>query len=282
MARKGRRSLDVELTERGLASSDESAREMILSGRVLVAGSISANPNRQVSPAEPVVVTDTSETESFASRGGIKIQAALGRFGIAINGTRCLDAGASTGGFTDCLLRKGAATVTAVDVGHGLIHEKLRNDPRVHLLERTNIRKLDLAACGGIPFDVIVADLSFISLRLVAKSLAVDLAHPGTDLVLLVKPQFEVSKAAASRSTGVISDPDLWTECLVTVGNSLLSHGACIMGTMPSPIRGAKGNVEFFLHAVAQREMSASEPRDRSHLLESIEAAVREVSELPG
>jgi 23S rRNA (cytidine1920-2'-O)/16S rRNA (cytidine1409-2'-O)-methyltransferase len=160
---------------------------------------------------------------------------------------RALDAGASTGGFTDCLLQRGARHVVAVDVGYGQLHERLRADERIDLRERTNVRTLNAAAIGGA-VDLVVADLSFISLRTVAPALLA-CAAPGADLVLLVKPQFEAGRAEASRGRGVIRDPDVRARVLEEVSGALSELGAAIMGTMESPLKGADGNVELLLHA---------------------------------
>jgi 23S rRNA (cytidine1920-2'-O)/16S rRNA (cytidine1409-2'-O)-methyltransferase len=185
----------------------------------------------------------------FVSRGGEKLDAALDRFTIDPVGVRALDAGASTGGFTDCLLQRGAARVVALDVGHGQLHERLRADPRVEVHERRNVRDL---APGDLdePFPLVVADLSFISLRAVLPHL-LGQAAPGADLVLLVKPQFEAGRDEASRGRGVIRDPEVWRRVLEEVVVALGGYGAAIMGAMPSPIAGADGNVEFLLHARA-------------------------------
>jgi 23S rRNA (cytidine1920-2'-O)/16S rRNA (cytidine1409-2'-O)-methyltransferase len=181
------------------------------------------------------------------SRGGDKLDGALDHFTVTVAGVRALDAGASTGGFTDCLLQRGAREVVAVDVGYGQLHERLRADERVEVRDRTNIRSLDADAIGG-PVDLVVADLSFISLRTVASSL-VACARPGADLVLLVKPQFEAGRAEASRGKGVIRDPEVRARVLEEVLGTLRALGAAIMGTMESPVPGGDGNVELFVHA---------------------------------
>jgi 23S rRNA (cytidine1920-2'-O)/16S rRNA (cytidine1409-2'-O)-methyltransferase len=185
----------------------------------------------------------------FVGRGGEKLDAALDRFGLDVRDRRGLDAGASTGGFTDCLLQRGAREVVAVDVGYGQLHERLRADPRVQNLERTNIRVLEPAAVGG-PVDLLVADLSFISLRTVLPAL-VGLVRDGADLVLLVKPQFEAGREEAAKGRGVIRDPAVWRRVLEEVRATALSQGAAMMEVMPSPITGAEGNVEFLLHCRA-------------------------------
>jgi 23S rRNA (cytidine1920-2'-O)/16S rRNA (cytidine1409-2'-O)-methyltransferase len=181
----------------------------------------------------------------FVGRGGEKLDAALDRFGVDVSGRRALDAGASTGGFTDCLLQRGAASVHAVDVGRGQLDLRLRQDGRVVVLERTNVRYLTPDDLGR--FDLVVADLSFISLRTVAPAL-LGLVGPGADLVVLIKPQFEAGKAEAARERGVIRDPAVWTATLTAVLAAFADGGAAIMGLMVSPLRGAEGNVEFLAH----------------------------------
>jgi 23S rRNA (cytidine1920-2'-O)/16S rRNA (cytidine1409-2'-O)-methyltransferase len=214
---------------------------------VTVGGAPATKPARLVSPAEPIALVGPGPR--FVSRGGEKLDAALEHFGIDVEGRRALDAGASTGGFTDCLLQRGAREVVAVDVGYGQLHERLRADRRVVVQERTNVRALDAAAIGG-PVDIVVADLSFISLRTVAAALLA-CAAPGADLVLLVKPQFEAGREEAARGKGVIRDPEVHARVLGEVGSALEGLGAAIMGSVQSPITGADGNVELLLHAIA-------------------------------
>jgi 23S rRNA (cytidine1920-2'-O)/16S rRNA (cytidine1409-2'-O)-methyltransferase len=214
---------------------------------VLVAGAPITKPARLVAPGDAVVVA--GPPPPFVGRGGEKLAAALDRFAIGVAGRIALDAGASTGGFTDCLLQRGATRVVAVDVGRAQLHDRLRRDPRVDSRERTDIRAVVADAVGG-PFPLVVADLAFISLRRVVPSL-LGLAAPGGDLVLLVKPQFEAGRAEVSRSRGVIRDPLVWRRALEGVGDALSERGAAIMDVMSSPIRGADGNVEFLIHAVA-------------------------------
>jgi 23S rRNA (cytidine1920-2'-O)/16S rRNA (cytidine1409-2'-O)-methyltransferase len=213
---------------------------------VLVAGAPATKPSRLVDRVEPIQLV--GPPPPFVSRGGEKLDAGLARFSVEVAGQRALDAGASTGGFTDCLLQRGAASVTCVDVGYGQLHERLRADPRVTVLERTNVRHLRAADVGG-PFGVIVADLSFISLRTVAPVLAAELASAGADVVCLVKPQFEAGRAEASRGRGVITDPGVWRQALEDVANAITRAGAVMMDAMVSPLLGARGNVEFLLHA---------------------------------
>ena len=183
----------------------------------------------------------------YVSRAGEKLAGALDRFDVRVDGVQALDAGASTGGFTDCLLQRGAARVVAVDVGYGQLHERIRADPRVEVHERLNVRDLAPGDLGE-PFALVVADLSFISLRTVLPSLMA-VAAPGADLVTLVKPQFEAGKAEASRGRGVIRDPEVWRRVLEDVACAARDLGAAIMGAMVSPITGTEGNVEFLLHA---------------------------------
>jgi 23S rRNA (cytidine1920-2'-O)/16S rRNA (cytidine1409-2'-O)-methyltransferase len=183
----------------------------------------------------------------FVGRGGEKLDAALDRFVIDVEGCRAVDLGASTGGFTDCLLQRGAAHVVAVDVGYGQLHERVRRDPRVEVRERTNVRDLTPDALGPSA-DLLVADLSFISLRTVLPAV-LPLARAGADLVLLVKPQFEAGRQEAARGKGVISEPRIWRRVLEEVCGALVERGTAIMGAMASPLTGADGNVEFLLHA---------------------------------
>ncbi len=222
---------------------------------MLVGGALAERASRLVAPAEPVELL--GPPRRFVGRGGEKLDAALDHFALDVTGAVALDAGASTGGFTDCLLRRGAAVVAAVDVGHGQLDGRLREDERVVVLERTNIRTLDLPSLAAslgtqrVPVDIVTADLSFISLTAAVPVLAGPLVHAGAPLVLLVKPQFEVGRAEASRGRGVVREPELWLGALRAVASSLTAAGAAIMDAMRSPITGASGNTEFFVHAVA-------------------------------
>jgi 23S rRNA (cytidine1920-2'-O)/16S rRNA (cytidine1409-2'-O)-methyltransferase len=200
-------------------------------------------------------VTVLGPASRFVGRGGAKLDAALDRFGLDVHGMRCLDAGASTGGFTDCLLQRGAAAVIALDVGYGQLHERLRADPRVEVRERTNVRSVTPTDLGGA-VDAVVADLSFISLRTVAPAL-VGAARQSAPLVLLVKPQFEAGRQEAARGQGVVRDPAVWRRALEGVVGALSDAGASIMGAMASPLTGADGNVEFLLHALAAPALAA-------------------------
>lgn len=247
--------LDLLLVRRGIVPNRQQARSAIAEGRVLVGGAVAERPSRLVSPAEPIELL--GPPPRFVGRGGEKLDAALERFGVEVAGTTALDAGASTGGFTDCLLQRGASLVVALDVGHGQLHPRLRADARVVVLERTHVGSLDVAllrAAAGpdrVPVDVVTADLSFISLARAVPVLAGPIARRAADLVLLVKPQFEVGRVEASRAKGIVRDPRLWRQALERVGSSLTAATAAIMGAMPSPVSGAAGNTEFLLHAAA-------------------------------
>jgi 23S rRNA (cytidine1920-2'-O)/16S rRNA (cytidine1409-2'-O)-methyltransferase len=255
-----RRRLDAELVRRGLVESRTAARDAIAAQRVMVSGAIAAKPARLVSPSEPVELRGPARR--FVSRGGEKLDVALEGFAVDVRGLRALDAGASTGGFTDCLLQRGARQVVALDVGHGQLHERLRADPRVIVLERVNVRRIDAQDIGG-PVEVVVADLSFISLRTVIPSL-LRVARPGAPLVLLVKPQFEAGRADVSRGQGVVRDPMVRDRVRDDIDAALRAAGATIMGWMDSTLRGADGNVELFVHATAPVGTMSHESDDHS------------------
>lgn len=234
----------MEMVRRGLAASRSEARDAIDAGRVRVAGGVASKASSLVAPDE--AVTLEGEARPYVSRGGEKLAAALDAFGVDPAGRRALDAGTGTGGFTDVLLRRGASHVIAVDVGYGQFAWSLRNDPRVTLLERRNVRDLrpeDLEE----PADLTVADLSFISLTKVLPVL-VGVSADAADLVLLVKPQFEAGRADVG-SGGVVRDPSVWARAIRQVADAARAAGAGPLGVIPSPIRGPKGNVEFLLHA---------------------------------
>ena len=251
-----RRRLDAELVRRGLVSTTTEAADAVRNGLVLVSGRSADNPSTLVDPAEPLVMTRADSP--FVSRGGEKLEAALERFGIDVSGLRCLDAGASTGGFTDCLLRRGAEHVIAVDVGYGQLAWSLRTDPRVTLLERTNVRDLKPETLAFAP-DVVVADLSFVSLRSVVPALA-RLAGFGTRFVLLVKPQFEVGRDRVGPN-GVVRDARAWRDAIEGVAEAGARVGLTALGAIASPVLGPAGNVEFPLFAA---EGAAAVPFDAS------------------
>lgn len=235
---------------RGLVSSRDRAQDEIAAGRVTVRGVPATKAARLVTLDDPLALAGPGPP--FVSRGGEKLAAALDRFSVDPAGRVALDAGASTGGFTDCLLQRGAAHVVAVDVGRGQLDLRLRGDPRVTVRERTNVRHLTLVDLGpdAAAFDLIVADLAFISLRTVAPALLALAARPA-DLVLLVKPQFEAGVAEASRERGVIRDPGVWADALTRVLATYADLGAPADDVMVSPLTGAEGNVEFLAHLVA-------------------------------
>ncbi len=236
---------------------------------MLVDGAPADKASRLVSPGEAVQVV--GPPPRFVSRGGEKLHAALDRFNVSVAGRSAMDAGASTGGFTSCLLERGAASVIAVDVGFGQLHERVRSDPRVVARERTNVRNLVLDS----PVELVVADLSFISLRVVAPALVGANAAPGADVVVLVKPQFEAGRAEASRGKGVIRDPAVWRRVLEEVSSTLEREGAAMMGAMVSPLTGADGNVEFLAHLRAHSSGCAPRPVDLDAVVESATAAHR-------
>ena len=238
-----RRRLDTELVRRGMAPSRGEAQRLIEDRRVTVGGSPAVKAARLVHAGEAVMVA--GDPPRYVSRGGHKLEAALSGFGLSAAGLRAIDVGASTGGFTDCLLQHGAVAVAAIDVGRNQLHERLRADPRVASFERTDVRSIEAAAVGG-PAPLVVVDVSFISLRLIAA----DLGRLATaDIVALVKPQFEAGRADAGRGRGVIRDPGVWRRALLGVCGAVVDAGAAIMGVMVSPLTGAEGNVEFLLHA---------------------------------
>ena len=242
-----RQRLDAELVRRGLAASRADAAELIGAHRVQVNGALADKPSRQVAPGDQLHVT--GPPPRYVGRGALKLEHALDVFALDVTGCRVLDAGASTGGFTDVVLQRGAAHVVAVDVGHGQLHERLRADPRVTSLERTNVRYLDADAVGGL-VDMVVGDLSFISLKLVLGALAA-VCHPGAPMVLLVKPQFEAGRAEVAKGRGVITDPDVWGRVRTEIEVALAAAGCIQRGWTDSPITGADGNREFLVGADA-------------------------------
>ncbi len=250
-----RRRLTTELVRRRLATDLDHARRLIASHKVRVNGAFADNAGRMVDPGDSVELV--ADPPPFVSRGGIKLEAALNRFCVDPAGLRCLDVGASTGGFTDCLLQRGAAGVVALDVGHGQLHESLVGHPKVVNMERTNLRHVAARDAGG-PFEMLTGDLSFISLGTVMVSM-VAMGERGAPIILLVKPQFEARRAEVSRGAGVITDPAIWERALVEVAGSAEAAGAGTRGAMVSPIRGGHGNVEFLIHLVVGAD---SDPPD--------------------
>jgi len=240
-----RRRLDGELVRRGLARSREHAVELVVAGRIKVAGQTASKPATQVEASVPIVVQTADEGPDYVSRGGHKLAGALAAFdGFDVAGRRCLDAGASTGGFTDVLLRAGAAHVVAVDVGYGQIAWSLRTDDRVTVVERLNIRDLSPEHVGEPP-SLVVADLSFISLRLVLAPIQ-RCVTAGADYVVMVKPQFEVGKDRVGAG-GVVRDPALRAGAVRDVARHAGTLGLGVRGVTASPLPGPSGNVEYFL-----------------------------------
>jgi 23S rRNA (cytidine1920-2'-O)/16S rRNA (cytidine1409-2'-O)-methyltransferase len=264
-----------------LARSREHAVELINSGRVLIAGAVAAKPATAVEPGTALVVRDEPDEVRWASRGAHKLLGALDAFapaGLRVDRRRCLDAGASTGGFTDVLLHRGAAEVVAADVGYGQLVWRLRSDPRVRVRDRTNVRTLTPEAIGG-PVDLVVADLSFISLALVLPALAA-CARPGADLLPMVKPQFEVGKDRVG-SGGVVRDPQLRAAAVRDVARAAAQLGLTTVGAVASPLPGPSGNVEYFLWlraggATADGDMAEEDAAEEDAVAQLISQAVEE------
>ncbi|MFN2539612.1 MAG: TlyA family RNA methyltransferase [Mycobacteriales bacterium] len=242
MARRAR--LDAELVRRGLARSREHAAALIAGGRVKVAGTVATKPATAVEAGTPVLV-EAEPGDQWVSRGAHKLLGALAAFGVDPSGRRCLDAGASTGGFTEVLLRGGAAHVVAVDVGYGLIAWSLRTDERVTVVERVNARNLEPSQVGEAA-SLVVADLSFIPLGLVLPAL-VRCATPDADLLPMVKPQFEVGRENLPAG-GVVRDPTARADAVRRVATQATALGLGVQGVTASPLPGPSGNVEYFLH----------------------------------
>ena len=241
-----RTRLDAELVRRGLARSREQAAELIAAGRVSISGRVATKSATAVDPGAPLLLRDDVTDENWASRGAHKLIGALDAFAdVQVAGRRCLDAGASTGGFTDVLLRRGAREVVAVDVGYGQLVWRLQSDDRVRLYDRTNVRTLTPESIGG-PADLIVADLSFISLTLVLPAL-IACAAPGADLVPMVKPQFEVGRDRLGAG-GVVRDLGHRADAVAEVVRAAGLLGWGLVGVTASPLPGPSGNVEFFVH----------------------------------
>lgn len=249
--------LDQELATRGLARSRTEGARLIVEGRVLINGVIQTKAAKSVDEKTSINILAT-DGEEFVSRAGHKLAGALEVFNaITVSGKRCLDAGASTGGFTDVLLRRGADHVEAVDVGHDQLVPELRADPRVHVHEGMNVRYLDPTHIGGA-VQLVVADLSFISLTLVMQALA-GATEPGGDLVLMVKPQFEIGREQLSR-TGVVNSPLMRRKAVDTVLASGLEAGLVVKSLARSPLPGQDGNVEFFLWLHKSASQSETPP----------------------
>ena len=270
-----RRRLDAELVRRGLAASGEQARQLIDERAVTVNGAVAERAARAVLPGDAL---DVLRPPRFVGRGGEKLDGALTALGLEVRGRRCIDVGASTGGFTDCLLQRGAASVAAVDVGRAQLHERLLATPRVRNHAGVNVRHLQPGEVGG-PADLVTVDLSFISLRVVMARLAA-LAAAGGDLLALVKPQFEAGRREAAAAKGVIRSPGVWrrtlTEVIAAAEAERLAPQAVVLADPP----GAEGNAEFFLHCTKPPAGDCAPPA--SALGGTVDAAVRAAASLGG
>lgn len=247
MARRQR--LDAELVRRQLVGTRVDAARAIEANRVLVNGAIADKASRQVHAGDAIIIEGVGPR--FVSRGGEKLDAALEQFGIDVEGFRVLDAGASTGGFTDCLLQRGAGHVVALDVGHGQLHPKIRGDERVTVIERFHVRDVTPETIGGV-VHLVTADLSFISIVRVLPAL-VGACMAGGQLVLLVKPQFEAGRVEVARGHGIITDPSIHDRVRSEVHDALEARGCIVVGWIDSPITGGDGNREFLVHATTHQ-----------------------------
>lgn len=257
-----RRRIDAELVDRGLFSSRERARAAVLAGEVRVGGEVVTKAGHAV--AEDAVI-EVAERQRFVSRGGDKLNGALDVFALPIDGKRAADVGASTGGFTDCLLQHGAVSVCAVDVGYGQLAWSLRSDDRVTVFERTNIRHANPTELGA-PFDLVVVDVSFISLRVVMPALLALLGEHA-DLVALVKPQFEAGKGRVGKR-GVVRDVETHVDVVSAAVETARASGLVVRGLTFSPIKGPEGNIEFWMWASRDGEptmVSAREIAESAH-----------------
>ena len=238
-----RRRLDVLLVERGVVQSRQRALALIMAGDVWVNGQRLTKAGTLVH--EDVTIRITGKEIPYVSRGGLKLEAALRKFKIDVTGLRCLDVGASTGGFTDCLLQHGATRVTAVDVGYGQLHWKLRSDPRVTVIERTNVRHLSARAVPEA-VELVCIDVSFISLKIVVPVILPFVKRPGY-IICLIKPQFEVGKRLVGKG-GVVRDPTLHKRVIQDLSSTFTDMGLHQLGVIPSPILGPKGNQEYLAY----------------------------------
>lgn len=246
----------MELIRRGLACDQIEAADLVYSGVVQVGGSVASNPARMVLPSDAICIS--SPKEQFVSRGGTKLEHALDEFSLDPSGRVCLDAGASTGGFTDCLLQRGARLVYAIDVGKGQLHPRVCEDARVVVMDGLNVRHLTPAQLS-FPPSMVVADLSFIGLRQVCGAL-VDVTAYESDFVFLVKPQFEARRRQVEPG-GVVRDPEVHTEVLERVISDIGKYGLRLNALVASPITGRAGNIEFFGHWVPQGNANVANER---------------------
>jgi 23S rRNA (cytidine1920-2'-O)/16S rRNA (cytidine1409-2'-O)-methyltransferase len=266
-----RRRVDQELVRRGLVPSREEAQRVISERRVQVDGAPVGKASSMVLPGQRLIVG--GPPPRFVSRGGLKLQGAIDRFALDLEGKVILDAGISTGGFADCALQAGASRVIGVDVGYGQLAERLRRDDRVQLHERTNVRSLELATIGGAQVDMLVADLSFISLTTVLPAL-LPLVRDDGSAVVLVKPQFEVGRGRVGRG-GIVRDPASWTIALERVVAAARDLGWMVGQLAPSPITGTEGNVEFIaqLRPCADADAASDASDDVGTIRHAVEEA---------
>ncbi len=265
------RRIDSEIVRRRLARSRTHARELIESGRVRLDGQVVLKPARQMDPAQALLVEESADEKDYVSRGARKLAGALDALGDRaplVDGRRCLDAGASTGGFTDVLLRRGAASVVAVDVGYGQLAWRLQTDPRVEVHDRTNVRTLEASDIAPAP-DLVVADLSFISLTLVLPAL-VGSASTEADFLLMVKPQFEIGRERLGHG-GVVRDPGQHVETVETVAECAMGLGLGIHAVEASPLPGPAGNVEYFLAMRAGHPEAIARDELHDRIVEAVE-----------
>lgn len=238
-----KKRLDILMVDNGLTESRQRAQALIMAGKVTVNHQLVDKPGRQVAPDDTILITGNDIP--FVSRGGLKLEKALQEFNVDVAGWKCMDVGASTGGFTDCLLQRGAAHVYAVDVGYGQLAWKLRSDPKVTVIERTNIRHLKANALPS-PVDLATIDASFISLKIVVPAV-LKFLKPGGSIIALIKPQFEVGKDKVGKG-GVVRDPEQHREVIQNLSDYFNSIGLDIRALTASPIKGPKGNLEFLVH----------------------------------
>ena len=234
--------LDCALTTRGICSTRAKAQSIINEGYVTVNGTVCMKPSKKVLDTDNILVTGSIP---YVGRGGYKLRCALSEFQISVHGLHCLDIGASTGGFTDCLLQNGAASVIAADVGHNQLTEELKHDPRVISMEGTDIRTLS-PETEGLPVDFAVCDVSFISLTLILPVMPALIKTKG-EAVVLVKPQFEAGRSAVGKN-GIVRDPKIHRQVLDNIRKTAISCGFTVLAECESPIKGGSGNKEFLLH----------------------------------
>lgn len=258
-----RRRLDVALVEEGLFDTRSRAQAAVLAGHVRVDGQVATKPG---TPVEEGRALEVAARPEFVSRGGTKLTNALDAVGLEVTGAMALDLGASTGGFTDCLLRRGAAEVIALDVGYGQLDWKLRSDDRVHVMERTNARELTPAALPYAP-DLVTCDVSFISITLIWPAVAACLA-PGWRALVMVKPQFEAGREHVGGG-GVVRDPEVRAQAVRRVAGCMMANGGAILAAADSGLPGPKGNREVFLYA-ADAATAASDPDIEARILEAV------------